>query len=158
VWWGSALLFAVAITHMVIRFGQGQSLVKAYPVSGNKEIGKLAAHRDESMGRGPQSVVSGQLSVVKIWIPLLAFVVTMFPFIRIPRALFLYHYFTPLLFTLLVGMLWLDSVVARRQRRIVLLGGAAMILAMFFWFAPLTYGLSIREQAQSTLFWFATWR
>ena len=45
-----------------------------------------------------------------LWLPLLGYAIALVPLMRIPRALFLYHYLTALLFALLAVVLWLDHV------------------------------------------------
>jgi dolichyl-phosphate-mannose--protein O-mannosyl transferase len=45
-----------------------------------------------------------------LWLPLLGYVVALAPLVRIPRALFLYHYLTPLLFSVCAVILWLDHI------------------------------------------------
>lgn len=128
VWWGSTLLFVTALIAMVVRFGRRQR------------------------------ITNSESQITRSWIPLLGYGIAMFPFIRIPRALFLYHYFTPLLLALLVGLLWLDGVVTQKQRRLAVVGSTVIIVATFFWFSPLTYGLPVRPDLQGTLFWFRSWR
>jgi dolichyl-phosphate-mannose--protein O-mannosyl transferase len=45
-----------------------------------------------------------------LWVPLLGYLIALMPLMRVPRALFLYHYLTALLFALCVVILWLDHV------------------------------------------------
>jgi dolichyl-phosphate-mannose-protein mannosyltransferase len=45
-----------------------------------------------------------------LWLPLLGYLVALAPLVRIPRALFLYHYLTALLFSLCAVILWLDQI------------------------------------------------
>jgi dolichyl-phosphate-mannose-protein mannosyltransferase len=45
-----------------------------------------------------------------LWLPLLGYFVALAPLVRIPRALFLYHYLTPLLFSVCAVILWLDHI------------------------------------------------
>jgi dolichyl-phosphate-mannose--protein O-mannosyl transferase len=44
----------------------------------------------------------------RLWIPLLGYGIALLPLVRVPRALFLYHYLTALLFALCAVVLWLD--------------------------------------------------
>ena len=46
----------------------------------------------------------------RLWIPLLGYAIALLPLVRVPRALFLYHYLTALLFALCAVLLWLDHV------------------------------------------------
>lgn len=73
----------------------------------------------------------------------------------VPRKLFLYHYLPSLVFLILItamvlGWLW------KRQRwiAIALLG---IVMAGFFWFAPLTYGWPLTEQAILQRSWLPDW-
>jgi dolichyl-phosphate-mannose-protein mannosyltransferase len=50
-----------------------------------------------------------------LWLPLLGYAIALVPLMGIPRALFLYHYLTALLFALLAVVLWLDHVGWTRQ-------------------------------------------
>jgi len=46
----------------------------------------------------------------RLWIPLAGYLMALLPLVVVPRALFLYHYLTPLLFGLCAVVLWLDHV------------------------------------------------
>ena len=46
----------------------------------------------------------------RLWIPLAGYLMALLPLVVVPRALFLYHYLTPLLFSLCAVILWLDHV------------------------------------------------
>jgi len=46
----------------------------------------------------------------RLWIPLAGYLMALLPLVVVPRALFLYHYLTPLLFSLCAVILWLDQV------------------------------------------------
>jgi dolichyl-phosphate-mannose-protein mannosyltransferase len=46
----------------------------------------------------------------RLWIPLVGYGIALAPLVPVPRALFLYHYLTALLFALCVVILWLDRV------------------------------------------------
>jgi len=93
-----------------------------------------------------------------MWVPLLAYCIAMLPFVRIPRALFLYHYFMPLLFALIAGLLWVDGQLSVKARRVVVGTVGLAVVTAFLWFMPITYGTQLPEEQQSRLFWFTTWR
>lgn len=134
VWWGSTLLALFALLMSVIRFGQVPK-------------------------KSPRLVAGLQLPAPRLWIPLVGYGIALAPFVRIPRALFLYHYLTPLLFSLLFGVLWLDTTFKSTRSRLQVFGGIAVAaLLLFIWFMPLTYGIPIRLSLQSLFFWFPTWR
>ena len=131
VWWGSGVVFVLALVHIVIRRVKGLS-VRA--VLGNKG-----------------------------WILIIGYIIAFAPLIRVPRALFLYHYLTPLIFSIMVGVLWLDklrwfregSVWRQPKRYFVVIG----VLALFFVImSPLTYGFLLSPELQKLLFWLDTWR
>jgi dolichyl-phosphate-mannose--protein O-mannosyl transferase len=79
--------------------------------------------------------------------PLAGFFLAFVPFFRITRVLFLYHYLTPLLFSLAFVLLWLDRAGwarpgdARGRTSLRLIIGLAV--AGFLLMSPLTYGFSV---------------
>jgi dolichyl-phosphate-mannose--protein O-mannosyl transferase len=104
-----------------------------------------------------------QAGLAQIWIPLLGYVAALAPLARVPRALFLYHYLTSLLFAILAIMLWLDtggfvkrSSLLKQPRHYFFVLGA--IVFFFLVFSPLTYGFLISPSLQNWLFWLPTWR
>lgn len=124
VWWGSSLLFIVAVFSTLVS-------VKA---------------RQRAMKEGG-------------WIFFAAYFIAFMPFWRVPRALFLYHYLTPLIFSLLAGLWWWDrrypGILARSK---LLYGASVVALIIFFIFlSPLTYGWPLAAW-QSLTFWLPTWR
>lgn len=99
-----------------------------------------------------------------LWIPIVGFCIAMLPLIRVPRALFLYHYLTPLLFSLIAGLVWLERYhVHHRWPAIrlhqVALGIIGAALLGFIYISPLTFGISLgttatgESRAAQTLFW-----
>lgn len=83
------------------------------------------------------------------------YALSLLPFIGISRVMFLYHYFPALLFALLaLGYLCDQANVSRRS--LSALGALACIV--FIYFAPITYGLPLGEQAFSARMWLSTWR
>lgn len=95
------------------------------------------------------------------WWILLAYVVAMAPLVRVPRALFIYHYFTPLIFSVLLVVYWLDRQLAHewgvRTRQKVFGGILVAVLAGFIIFIPRTYGV-IGGEWLEWLYWFDSWR
>lgn len=93
------------------------------------------------------------------WVAFAGFLIAMIPLMRVPRALFLYHYLTPLFFSLAFGLVWLERSVLRQGRRQQFLVLAALLVAVFFViFAPLTFGLSVPATWLSRLYWLPGWR
>ncbi|MEX0649371.1 MAG: phospholipid carrier-dependent glycosyltransferase [Candidatus Andersenbacteria bacterium] len=86
------------------------------------------------------------------------YVISFLPFIGVPRALFLYHYMTPLLFSVLVGIVWLDQVLQRDgTKRKVVIGTSVAVIGLFVLFSPLTYGFAT-DAWYTYLFWLPSWR
>lgn len=133
VWWGGGLLFLLALSNAVVDFGQA----------------KLKK--------------TGRILKAPLWLIGVAYVIAMAPLIRVPRALFLYHYLTPLILGIIYGLLWLSasglfrSPLPKREKYLwygVL--GAAVIV--FVYFSPFTYGWSAGKVWHDSLYWFGTWR
>lgn len=90
------------------------------------------------------------------WIPLWGFFLSFLPMAAIPRALFLYHYFTPLVFATLYAVLWLDGADWIRSSRLShqrksYYAVLALLLLGFLVVAPVSYGLSAPFSWHSTL-------
>ncbi len=97
------------------------------------------------------------------WFLLAGFFIVFGPLMRVPRALFLYHYVTPLVFSLLFGVWWLDSVpsdVTKRQmwKSQWLWPIIGLTVIGFIFFSPITYGFTIPQWWWDHLFWLRTWR
>jgi dolichyl-phosphate-mannose--protein O-mannosyl transferase len=96
-------------------------------------------------------------------IPLLGYAVSFWPLTRVDRGLFLYHYLTPLIFGVLLGVVWLDQRswfnrlnILRQPARVQ--WGLALVVLFFVFFSPLTYGWPLDSDLQQLLFWFKNWR
>ena len=76
VWWGASLLFIVVLV--------------------NQALMKFTRLR----------IDGGTARVLMLWLPIAGYAIAFFPFFGVKRVLFLYHYFTPLLFSLAVVLLW----------------------------------------------------
>lgn len=97
----------------------------------------------------------------KGWIPFAGFLIALLPLTRVPRALFLYHYLTPLLFALAFGLVWADQVMRKKKketRKQVLVLGAMAVTAGFVLFSPLTYGFQVSPAWLTALWWLPNWR
>lgn len=84
-----------------------------------------------------------------------AFALNFFPFAAIGRVMFLYHYFTALIFAVLV-LAWLIDRLQRPERGALAL--AFMALVAFIYFAPLSYGTTLEPPALERRLWFDSWR
>ncbi len=133
VWLGSGLLLAVAMISALILFGQ-----------------KI------------QSRWVQQAKSVRIWIPVIGYLIGYIPLMRVPRSLFLYHYLTPLLFGILTGTIWLEIVTKDSRDKSWYQIGTGVIFGLivlgFVWWSPLTYGWLAPDNWMSNLFWVPSWR
>ena len=82
-----------------------------------------------------------------MWLPFVGYLIAFLPFFGITRVIFLYHYLTPLVFSLAFVVLWLDAAgwiqndTWRGQKRSYYAIIAAIVVA-FVLVSPLTYGFS----------------
>lgn len=113
--------------------------------------------------RTVQSATAATLRKSHVLLPLLGYALSFWPLTRVDRGLFLYHYVTPLLFAILVGVLWLDEQgwfgdgsVSHVPRRVYV--SLAVVILFFLFFSPLTYGFRLHPDTQALLFWFQSWR
>lgn len=90
------------------------------------------------------------------WVFVLGYIASYVPLLRVPRVLFLYHYLTPLIFSLLFGLWWLDSVVPHKKQAFFSILG--IIILGFLFVSPLTYGFSLPQFWSALLFSISTWR
>lgn len=79
------------------------------------------------------------------------------PFIPIPRILFLYHYFAPLIFSVII-LLFLLNKLPRRYKAAVLLLYVIAVFISFLYFSPLTYGTKMSDSQYQQRVWFEAWR
>jgi dolichyl-phosphate-mannose-protein mannosyltransferase len=135
VWWGGTLLFVVVLVNLVLA-----RVTELRPAS--------SVHR-----RQP-----------RFWLPIVAFVASYAPLADVSRVLFMYHYFTPLIFSLILVTLWLDYVGwtrgddLLRQRASYYVVIAVLVLS-FGLLTPLTYGLATGAGVADTVFnVFPGWR
>ncbi len=118
VWWGTALLFIALIV----------------------QLGVL-----RPLGSRPPPPVN---IAPNPWVPLAGYAIAFVPLLPVTRVLFLYHYFTPLLFSLAFVLLWLDRSgwaqpggLLQQRRSFLIVIGLAVI--GFVLISPLTYGFSV---------------
>lgn len=91
------------------------------------------------------------------WIFILGYAASFIPLMRVPRVLFLYHYLTPLLFSLLFGIWWIDGAFVK-YKNISLICGGILILFGFVFISPLTYGFPFSDMWYRMLFTISSWR
>ncbi len=115
VWWGASLLFVVFVVNSLLM------LVTRLRVD------------------APGPAHAG------VWLPFVGYLMAYLPFFGITRVIFLYHYLTPLVFSLAFVMLWLDAAGwirtdTFRGQRTSYYVAIALIVGMFLAVSPLTYG------------------
>ncbi|TSC90789.1 MAG: glycosyl transferase family protein [Parcubacteria group bacterium Gr01-1014_2] len=79
------------------------------------------------------------------------------PFILIGRVMFLYHYFTSLIFAVLIMVYVLNKPEFKHKKTVynaILIGS----IILFLFFSPLTYGLAIPEEYYKLIVWLPSWR
>jgi dolichyl-phosphate-mannose-protein mannosyltransferase len=84
-----------------------------------------------------------------------AWLMNMLPFMGITRVMFLYHYFTALIWAVLMVAYLVDRSPQRTRISMALIG---LSLVTFIYFAPLTYGLPLSEHAYNARVWFNSWK
>lgn len=117
VWWGMTVLFAVAVISTLLS-----------SIS-DLRVGTMPAFHNK-----------------RLWIPLLGYGCSYIPLIAVSRVLFLYHYLTPLAFSTIFVVLWLEGIGAIRaggifKQRWSYYAFIAVLIAGFFAVAPVTYGI-----------------
>lgn len=88
---------------------------------------------------------------------ILGYISTYVPFIPVQRILFLYHYFAPLIFAVMILVFLLNKIPRPYKKYILALYVIAVILS-FFYFSPLTYGLKLSDSQYQQRVWLETWR
>ncbi|HSX24959.1 MAG TPA: phospholipid carrier-dependent glycosyltransferase [Candidatus Andersenbacteria bacterium] len=91
-----------------------------------------------------------------VWIMIIGYLWAYVPLMRVPRVLFLYHYLTPLIFSLIIALWWLDRTVKLKRQFVAI--AALCIIAGFIYISPLTYGYPISSFWQTLLFSIQSWR
>src|SRR3989344_2546961 len=82
---------------------------------------------------------------------LLGFFINLLPFIGIGRVMFLYHYFSSLIFSIL-------ALAYFGNKKSVFAFLTIVSTVGFLYFTPLTYGLPILPQHEANFFWLPSWR
>lgn len=84
-----------------------------------------------------------------------AWLMNMLPFMGISRVMFLYHYFTALIWAILM-LAYLVDRSGQRRKTVIAISVAA--LALFIFFAPLSYGLPLSDSSYEARVWFDSWK
>ena len=128
VWWGGTLLFVVVLVNLL--------LARVTQFTPQPEPGRQRP---------------------RFWLPIVGFAAAYAPLADVSRVLFMYHYFTPLIFSLILVVLWLDyvgwthgdSLLHQRASYYVVI---AVLVLGFAVLTPLTYGLETGTAITDTLF------
>ncbi|MDZ4225471.1 MAG: phospholipid carrier-dependent glycosyltransferase [Candidatus Andersenbacteria bacterium] len=179
VWWGTNLMLLIIIVLSVVRYGQDRTAstvnsvntVNTAQPSHKAMAGKASPSHKAMAGKASPShkAMAGKartvntVSSVNLWIPVMGYVIALGPLIDVPRALFLYHYFTALIFAMLIVVLWLQRAFDtagwdESRRRKVWITVLIAVAIVFVVFSPLTYGLAVPTWWADNLFWLRSWR
>jgi dolichyl-phosphate-mannose-protein mannosyltransferase len=79
------------------------------------------------------------------------------PFIFIGRVMFLYHYFTSLIFAILITAYVLNEL-SQKNKKIAFNTILTGSIILFLFFSPLTYGFQIPNWYYKLMVWLPTWR
>lgn len=115
VWWSTCLVFICLMGTLI--FGRARNLTRELPVD----------------------------RIAQLWIPLAGYLISILPLVPIHRPLFLYHYLPALTFSLLAGVLWVDSLGFMRNtspghQRVFYYATIGCCAVVFFLLSPITYG------------------
>lgn len=85
------------------------------------------------------------------------YIINLLPFMQISRVMFLYHYLTALVFSILILVYMIDRLPRTKRNQVF---NALLVLAglSFLYFAPLTYGTAISPSYFNSHFWLKSWR
>lgn len=91
------------------------------------------------------------------WLLVIGYLLNLLPFIFIGRVMFLYHYFTSLIFAILILAYVLNKSEIKNEKTAF---NAILISAiiLFLFFSPLTYGFQIPDWYYKMTVWLPSWR
>lgn len=85
-----------------------------------------------------------------------AYLASFMPFVLISRPLFLYHYFTPLVFSVILLVLFIDKISLEKTNRLrknyLLIALSIATIISFYFMMPITYGLENGREVSSFIF------
>lgn len=90
-----------------------------------------------------------------VLILLSGYFLNLLPFIGVKRVMFLYHYFSALIFAILMLVYAIDQ---EKHAKKIFTGIILAALATFIYFAPLNYGLELSPKAYEARVWLESWR
>lgn len=133
VWWGASLLFVVFTVNSLLMI--------------------VTRLRVDTPGPAQAGV----------WIPFVGFLMAYLPFFGISRVIFLYHYFTPLVFSLAFVILWLDAAgwirsPDLRGQRASYYGAIVLLVVAFLLVSPVSYGFTVGNYQDWLIGVIRSWR
>ena len=92
-----------------------------------------------------------------IFFILTGYLANLLPFIFIGRVMFLYHYETALVFSI-IGIALLLDMIPHSKKRAVVIAIIGLSTLAFIFFSPLTYGTPLSNAELANRMWFSSWR
>lgn len=89
---------------------------------------------------------------------LVGFLINFLPFAFIGRVMFLYHYEPALIFSIMTFAYLLNTINAKKYFYPVVFITIIILVLLFLYFSPLTYGLNIDASQLLSRMWFPGWR
>jgi len=87
------------------------------------------------------------------------FIINFFPYIFISRVMFLYHYLTALVFSILALVFIIDKIAERKHKKTIFIFLTIVFFISFLIMSPLTYGFPLKENnPYQAKWWPQTWR
>ncbi len=83
-----------------------------------------------------------------------AYLINFLPFIFIGRVMFLYHYLSALIFSIII----LSYIIDKEKSKKVIAAIVVLVIGSFIYFAPLTYGLPLTASQYENRVWLSSWR
>lgn len=90
------------------------------------------------------------------------YILNILPFVGVKRVMFLYHYFTAYIFAILILVYLFSKYIEKAQwkkidPRTIASVTITVIILLFIFFAPLTYGLYLSPREYNARTWFQSW-
>jgi len=89
---------------------------------------------------------------------LAGFLINLLPFIFIGRVMFLYHYFSALVFAIIAIGYLVDRIKKPKDKKRVVVSIVALAIISFLFFSPLSYGLPLTQEHYDLRIWLNSWR
>lgn len=83
------------------------------------------------------------------------YIINILPFVGVKRVMFLYHYFTALIFAILIFIYLLNK---QKVSWKILGPFLGIVVVLFIFFAPLNYGLELSPKAYEARAWLDSWK